>query len=194
MNCWTHWLRRGGWLLLFVILWVLVLLEFRYSSYEVVVVSENTAKILRRVPEVEITERDRELTEALLQCSEVQELVESGGAGDLSGAEAPELADAAGMYLSPVASGTVSVSVFDVEEDPAENFNFLVSWRNREKELFMVQRTETEGAVEYYKLYAREGWNGPRNVYESFDNERARETTTRRRWLSYFRDRMWETS
>lgn len=194
MSCWTRWLRRAGWLLLFVILCVLGVLELRYSSYEVVVVSENTSRILRRVPEVEITEEDRELTEALLQCSVVQELVESGGAGDLSGAEAPDLAAAAEKYLSPEASGAISVTVFAVKEDPVENPNFLVSWRNREKELFMVQRTKTEGALEYYKLYAREGWNGARNVYESFDNERARETTTRRRWLAYFRDRMWETS
>lgn len=110
-------------------------------------------------------------------------------AGDLSGAETPELTAAAEGYLSPEASGTVSVTVFAPKEDLAENPDFLVRWRNREKELFLMQKTETEGTVEYYKLYARDEWSGRRNVYESFNNERAWEIKTRR-WPVYFRDRI----
>lgn len=40
----------------------------------------------------------------------------------------------------------------------------------------------------YYKLYRA----GRKKFYENWDNEQARKTVVRRRWLAWLQDRMWE--
>ena len=77
-------LKKIALVLLLILLGIEVCMEMRYSCDEAVVTSENTEAILRRVPEVEITEGDRDLVEAFSRCAAVRKLLESGESGDLS--------------------------------------------------------------------------------------------------------------
>lgn len=192
MSGWRKWLRRAGWTAFGLILCFVTLCELRNPVEEVVVVSEDTEKILRQVPEVEITEADRELLEDLLRCPGVKALLEKDEISDLRSEEDPELAATAEAYLGSEISGSASVSVLPAREDGSQPLIF--TWRNSESEISIVERTERDGDVEYYKCYGRDEWNGRRGVYENFDNERAQKSTGRRRWFAYFRDRMWEDS
>lgn len=192
MSGWKKRLRRAGWAVLGLILCFAAVCEIRNPVVEVVLVSEDTEKILRQVPEVKITKEDRELLEDLLQCPSVKTLLENDESSDLRSEEDPELAAIAEAYLGPGISGSASVSVLPAGEDGSHPLIF--TWRNSESEISIVQRTERDGNVEYFKCYGRDEWNGRRAVYENFDNQRTRKSIDRRRWLAYFRDRMWENS
>ena len=100
-------LKKIALVLLLILLGIEVCMEMRYSCDEAVVTSENTEAILRRAPEVEITEEDRDLVDAFSRCAAVQELLESGESGDLSAAENPELMAEADRQLSPESAATV---------------------------------------------------------------------------------------
>lgn len=170
--------------LLLILLGIEVCMEMRYSCDEAAVTSENTEAILRRVPEVEITEEDRDLVEAFSRCAAVQELLESGESGDLSAAENPELMAEADRQLSPESAATVVVSVIFYEENPSLYVNWTDGGDHR-----LVLGKERDGAEsEYYKLYRA----GRKKFYENWDNEQARKTMVRRRWLAWLQDRMWE--
>lgn len=168
--------------LFLILLGVEVCMETRYSCDEVVVTSENTEAILRRVPEVEITEEDRVMVEDLSQCAAVQELLESGENGDLSAAENPELMEAADRHLSPESAATVVVSAIFYEGNPS----LYVNWTDGGGHTLVLGKERDGG--EYYKLYGA----GRKNTYENWDNERAQKSVIRRRWLAWLRDRMWE--
>ena len=192
MSGWKKRLRRAGLAVLGLILCFVTVCEIRNPVEEVVIVSENTEKILRQVPEVKITEEDRELMEALLQCIGIKNLLEKDEGGDLQSEENPELAAIAEGYLGSGISGSANVSVTPAGEDGSHALIF--SWRNSGSEISTVQRTERDGNVEYFKCYGRNEWNGRRAAYVNFDNERAQKSAGRRRWLAFFRDRMWEDS
>lgn len=170
--------------LLLILLGVEVSMEIRYSCNEVVVTSENTEAILRRVPEVEITEDDRAMVEDLSQCAAVQELLESGENGDLSAADDPELMEAADRHLSPESAATVVVSAIFYEENPS----LYVNWTDGGGHMMVLGKERDGAGSEYYKLYR----TGKKRVYENWDNERAQKSVIRRRWLAWLRDRMWE--
>ena len=170
--------------LLLILLGIEVCMEMRYSCDEAVVTSENTEAILRRVPEVEITEEDRDLVEAFSRCTAVRELMESGESGDLSAAENPKLMEAAESQLSPESAAAVVVSVIFYEENPSLYINWTDGGDHR-----LVLGKERDGAESrYYKLYRA----GRKKFYENWDNEQARKTVVRRRWLAWLQDRMWE--
>ena len=75
--------------LLLVLLVLEARMELRYPCDELSVTSTNTEKILRRTPEVFITEEDRALMADLLAVPSVQALVESGENGDVRAWEDP---------------------------------------------------------------------------------------------------------
>lgn len=170
--------------LLLILLGVEVYMETRYSCDEAAVTSKNTEAILRRVPEVEITEEDRVIVEDLSQCAAVQELLGSGENRDLSAAENPGLMAAADQNFPPESAATVVVSAIFYEGSPS----LYVNWTDGGGH-WMVLGKERDGAEgEYYKLYRA----GRKTIYENWDNERAQKTVVRRRWLAWLRDRMWE--
>lgn len=170
--------------LFLILLGVEVSMEIQYSCNEVVVTSENTEAILRRVPEVEITEEDRVMVEDLSQCAAVQELLESGENGDLSAADDPELMEAADRHLSPESAATVMVSAIFYEGGPS----LYINWTDGGGHMVVLGKERNSAEEEYYKLYhiRRKG------IYENWDNARAQKTVVRRRWLAWLRDRMWE--
>lgn len=175
------------WLIVTVVLVFLgveVVMETRYPCDEVVVVSRNTEAILRRVPQVEITEEDRDMAETLFQCTAVQELLEGGENGDLSAADHPELMAAAEKRLPPESAVTVVISAVFYEDGSS----LYVNWQDGDGRRFVLERLRDGGEWEYYKLYVPE----QRTTYESWDNERAQKTVVRRRWLAWLRDRAWE--
>lgn len=170
--------------LLLILLGVEIHMEMRYPCDELVVTSKNTESILRRAPEVEITEDDRAMVEEFSQCAAVQELLGSGENGDLSAAEHPELMAAADRYLPPESAATVEVSAIFYEGSPSLNIN----WTDGGGHMLVLVKERDSVEEEYYKLYRA----GRKNIYENWNNERARKTAVRRRWFSWLRDRMWE--
>lgn len=170
--------------LLLVLLGIGVCMEIRYPCDELAVTSKNTEAILRRAPEVEITEDDRDMMEAFSQCSAVRELLESGENGDLSAADDPELMAAADQYLPAESAVTVVVSALFYEESPS----LYVNWQDGDGHRFIYEKARDGGEWDDYKLYAPKR----KVVYENWDNVRAQKTVVRRRWLAWLRDRMWE--
>lgn len=170
--------------LLLILLGIEVRMEIRYSCDEAVVASENTEAILRRVPLVEITEEDRDMVEAFSRCDAVGNLLEGGENGDLSAAETPELMEEADRHLSPESAETVVVSAMFYEDGSS----LYVNWQNGNGQRFFLEKMRDGGEWDYYKLYSL----NQRTFYENWDNERARKTVVRRRWMAWLRDRMWE--
>jgi hypothetical protein len=175
-------LKKIALVLLLILLGIEVCMEMRYSCDEAVVTSENTEAILRRAPEVEITEEDRDLVDAFSRCAAVQELLESGESGDLSAAENPELMAEADRQLSPESAATVVVSVIFYEENPS----LYINWTDGGDHMLVLGKERDGTESRYYKLYRA----GGKKVYENWDNEQARKTVVRRRWLAWLRDRM----
>lgn len=170
--------------LLLVLLGVELCMEIWYPGEEVAVVSKDTESILRRTPEVEITEGDRAMVETLSQCAAVQELLESGESGDLPAAEYPELMEAADGCLPPESAATVIVSAIFYEGNPS----LYVNWTDGGNHRLVLAKERGSAEEAYYKLYSA----GRKHVYENWDNERAQKTVVRRRWFAWLRDRMWE--
>lgn len=170
--------------LLLILLGIEICMEIRYPCDEMVVTSRNTESILRRAPEVEITEDDRDMMEAFSQCSAVGELLESGENGDLSAADDPELMEAADQYLPAESAVTVVVSAIFYEGGPS----LYINWTDGGGHMVVLGKERNSAEEEYYKLYhiRRKG------IYENWDNARAQKTVVRRRWLAWLRDRMWE--
>lgn len=170
--------------LLLILLGIEICMEIRYPCDEMVVTSRNTESILRRAPEVEITEEDRAMVEDLSQCAVVQNLLESGESGDLSAADDPELMEAADRHLSPESAATVMVSAIFYEGGPS----LYINWTDGGGHMVVLGKERNSAEEEYYKLYhiRRKG------IYENWDNARAQKTVVRRRWLAWLRDRMWE--
>ena len=166
--------------LLLVLLVLEARMELRYPCDELSVTSTNTEKILRRTPEVFITEEDRALMADLLAVPSVQALVESGETGDVRAWEEPALAEAAGKYLDAESAESLNVSAVFSENETV----VFAGWRD-ETSTFYLQAGPEEGA--YYKLYS------PKRgaTYENWDNERAQKSVVRRRWLAWLRDGLW---
>ena len=167
--------------LLLVLLGVELCMEIRYPCKETAVVSKDTEAILRRTPEVEITEEDRATVEDLSQCAVVQSLLESGENGDLPAADHPELMEAADRHLSPESAATVVVSAMFYEGSPS----LYVNWTDGGGHTLILGR-ERDGE-EYYKLYGA----GGKYTCENWNNERAQKSVVRRRWLGWLRDDLW---
>lgn len=175
-------LKRIIFVLLLILLGIEICMESRYSCVELAVTSKNTETILRRAPEVKITEADRAMVEAFSRCAALREMLESGENIDLSAVDDSELMEVADQYLSPESAATVTVSAIFYEERPS----LLVNWTDGEGHLLMLQKKQDGAEEEYYKLYRTDG----KNLYENWDNERAQKSILRRRWLAWLRDRM----
>ncbi len=180
------WKKIGKWLLLGLLLVLLGLeavMETRYGCHELSITSTDTEKILRRAPEVSITEEDRALMAELMELSSVQELLESGESGTLSAAEDPDVQNIAGTYLGEENVEDLSVNAVSYEDGYAA----YLSWME-EKQIFCLQVKLEGNGAEYYKLYAPK-----RGVsYENWDNERAQKGEVHRRWFAWLRDSMWK--
>ena len=151
--------------LLLILMGVEFCMELRYPCSEVAVASNNTEAILRRVPEVEITEEDRDLVDAFSRCAAVQELLESGESGYLSAAEEPELMSAADRYLPLESAATVVVNGIFYEESSFLNVN----WEDGDGHRVFLEKVRDGSEENYYKLYSV----SRRTFYENWDNERA---------------------
>lgn len=169
--------------LLLILLGVELCMEIRYPCDEIVVTSKDTESILRRTPEVEITEEDRAMVEAFSSCAAVQELLENGENGDLSAAEDPELMAAAERYFPPESAVTVMVSTLFYEGSPS----LYVNWQDSGGHRFFFERARDGVEWNFYKLYAPKR----KVLYENWDNERAQKSVIRRRWLGWLRDDLW---
>lgn len=181
---WKKLLKRVLTVLLLVLLGVEVCMELRYPCDELSVVSTNTEKILRRTPEVSITEGDKALMAELLAVPSVQALVESGENGDVFAKENPEVKDVAEKYLGEENAENLNVSALFFED----GYEVFLGWRDEERIFFFQMKPEGDGA-EYYKLYSPKPG---KNSYENWDNERAQKSEVHRRWLAWLRDGMWK--
>lgn len=173
-------LKTTALVLLLILLGVELCMELRYPSDEIAVTSKDTESILRRTPEVEITEEDRAMVEAFSSCAAVQKLLENGENGDLSAAEDPELMAAAERYISPESAATVLVSALFDEESPS----LYVNWQNSDGHRFFLEENRQGNERTYCKIYAPKR----KLSYENWDNERAQKSVVRRRWLAWLRD------
>lgn len=170
-------------ILILVLLGVEVVMETRYSCDEISITSTNTEKILRRVPEVSITEEDRDLMAELLEVPSVQVLVESGENGDVHAWEEPGVAEAAEKYLNAESAESLSVSALFFKD----GYEVFLGWRDGKKIFYLQMRPEGDGA-EYYKICSpKKGIS-----YENWDNERAQKSEVHRRWFAWLRDGMWK--
>lgn len=164
-----------------VLLGVEIYMESHFQYREGYIASEDTASILREVPEVKITEEDRALMAEVLALPSVRELLESGGAGTISAAGDPEVAEAAGEHLSGESARFLDVSVTSYEDGAVVD----LGWMDGGRTFFL--ETAGDGAG-YYKFYSpKQGTS-----YDNWDNERAQQVKVRRRWLAWLRDRVWE--
>jgi len=169
--------------LLLVLLGVEVCMEIRYPCDELSVVSENTESILRRTPEVVITEEDKALMAELLAVPSVQALVESGENGDVFAKEDPEIKDISGKYLGEESAESLNVSALFFED----GYEVFLGWRDGKKIFYLQMKPEGDGE-EYYKIYVPKKGRS----YENWDNERAQKSEVHRRWLAWLRDGMWK--
>lgn len=158
-------LKKIALVLLLILLGIEVCMEMRYSCDEAVVTSENTEAILRRVPEVEITEAEMAMLEEFSRYAVVQELLESGESGYLSAAEEPELMSAADRYLPLESAATVVVNGIFYEESSFLNVN----WEDGDGHRVFLEKVRDGSEENYYKLYSV----SRRTFYENWDNERA---------------------
>ena len=156
-------------------------MELRYPCDELSVTSTDTEKILRRTPEVVITEEDKALMAELLAVPSVQALVESGENGDVHAWEEPGAAEAAGKYLDAESVESLTVSALFDEGGSV----VFAGWREEEG-VFYLQEGPEEGA--YYKLYSPKRGR----TYENWDNERAQKSEVHRRWFAWLRDGLWK--
>lgn len=156
-------------------------MELRYPCDELSVTSTNIEKILRRTPEVFITEEDRVLLADLLAVPSVQALVGSGENGDVRAWEEPALAEAAGKHLDAESAEGLNVSAIFSEDGSV----VFAGWRE-EAGLFYLQVGPKERA--YYKLYSPKRGT----TYENWNNERAQKGVVRRRWFAWLRDGLWK--
>lgn len=182
----TDWKKLFRWfltVLLLVLLGLEVYMELRYPCDEIFVTSTNTEKILRRTPEVVITEEDKALMEELLAVPSVQRLLESGENGEIYVAEDPNAVGIVKKYLSGESAESLNISALFYEDGHAVS----LGWRDG-KEIFCLQQTPERDGAEYYKLYAPKRGNS----YENWDNERARKSEVHRRWFAWLRDGMWK--
>ena len=178
---WKKLCKRLFIVLLLVLLGTEAFMELRYPCDELSVTSTDTEGILRRTPEVYITEEDRALMAELLAVPSVQVLVERGENGDIHAWEEPGAAEAAGKYLDAESAKSLSVSVLFFEDGSV----VFAGWREEES-VFYLQEGPKEGT--YYKFYRPK-----RGVsYENWDNERAQKSEVHRRWFAWLRDGMWK--
>lgn len=182
---WKKLLKRVLTVLLLVLLGVEVCMELRYSCNEISVTSTDTEKILRRMPEVSITEEDRNLMEELLAVPSVQALVESGEDGTVFAKEDPAVKDAAGKYLGEESAGDLNVNAVSYED----GFAVYLSWIDEEEHIFCLQKKLEGDGEEYYKLYSPKRG---KISYDNWDNERAQKYEVHRRWFAWLRDGMWK--
>lgn len=180
---WKKLLKRVLTALLLVLLGLEVCMELRYPYDELSVTSTNTEKILRRTPEVVITEEDKALLEELLAVPSVQALVESGENGDVHAWEEPGVAEAAEKYLNAESAESLSVSALFFKD----GYEVFLGWRDGKKIFYLQMRPEGDGA-EYYKICSPKKGTS----YENWDNERAQKSEVHRRWLAWLRDGMWK--
>ena len=169
--------------LIVILLGVEVCMELRFPCDEISVTSSDTEKILRRTPEVVITEEDKALLAELLAVPSVQTLVESGENGDVFAKEDPEVKDIAGKYLGEESAGDLNVSALFFED----GYEVFLGWRDGKKIFYLQMKPEGDGA-EYYKIYTPKRGKS----YENWDNERAQKSEVHRRWLAWLRDGMWK--
>lgn len=181
---WKKLLKRVLTAVLLVLLGIEAVMELRYPCDELSVVSTNTEKILRRTPEVVITEEDKALMEELLAVPSVQALVESGENGDVFAKENSEVKDVAGKYLGGESAENLNVSALFFED----GYEVFLGWRDGGRIFYFQMKPEGDGA-EYYKLYSPKPG---KNSYENWDNERAQKSEVHRRWLAWLRDGMWK--
>lgn len=170
-------------ILILVLLGLEVCMELRYPCDELSVTSRDTEKILRRVPEVSITEEDRALMAELLAVPSVQALVESGESGYIFAKEDQEVKDIAEKYLSEESVEDLNINALFFDEDGCVVY---LGWMDEEEQKFYLQAGPEEG--EYYKLYAPKRGR----TYENWDNERAQKSEVHRRWLAWLRDGLWK--
>ena len=180
---WKKLLKRFLTVLLLVLLGVEVCMELRYPCDEIFVTSTNTERILRRTPEVSITEEDKNLMAELLAVPSIQALVESGENGDVHAWEEPGVAEAAGKYLDAESAESLSVSALFFED----GYEVFLGWRDGKKIFYLQMKPEGDGA-EYYKIYSPKKGTS----YENWDNERAQKSEVHRRWFAWLRDGMWK--
>lgn len=166
--------------LLLILMGVEFCMELRYPCSEAAVASNNTEAILRRVPEVEITEAEMAMLEEFSRYAVVQELLESGESGYLSAAEEPELMSAADRYLPLESAAAVVVNGIFYEESSFLNVN----WEDGDGHRVFLEKVRDGSEENYYKLYSV----SRRTFYENWDNERAQKNVVRRRWLAWLRD------
>lgn len=182
---WKKLLKRILTVLLLVLLGLEVCMELRFTCKELSVASTDTEKILRRMPEVLITEEDRALMAELLAVPSVQALVESGENGDVFAKENPEVKDIAGKYLGEESAENLNVSALFSEDGHV----VFLGWMDEKERIFYLQMKPEGDGTEYYKLYAPKPG---KTSYENWDNERAQKSEVHRRWLAWLRDGMWK--
>lgn len=170
-------------ILILILLGVEVCMELRYPCNEISVTSKDTEKILRRTPEVVITEEDRALLAELMEVPSVQALVESGESGYVLAAEDQEVKNVSEKYLSKESAEDLNVNALFFDEDVCVVY---LGWMDEEEQKFYLQAGPEEGA--YYKLYVPKRGR----TYENWDNERAQKSEVHRRWLAWLRDGLWK--
>ena len=167
--------------LLLVLLGLEVCMELRYPCDELSVTSRDTGKLLRRTPEVVITEEDRDLMAELKELSSVKELLENEENGDVCAWENPEVLAAAEKRLDKESAESLNVSTLFSEDE----YVVFAGWREG-KSVFYLQEGPEEGT--YYKFYRPKRGTS----YENWDNKRAQKSETHRRWFAWLRDGMWK--
>lgn len=171
-------------MLILVLLGVEVVMETRYSCDEISITSTNTEKILRRTPEVSITEEDKALMAELMELSSVKELLKSGESGTVFAKEDPGVKSTAGKYLGEESAEDLNVNASFYEDGHV----VYLGWIDEEEQIFCFQMKPEGDGAEYYKLYVPKRGR----TYENWDNERAQKSEVHRRWFAWLRDGMWK--
>jgi len=166
-----------------------VCMEARYSCQELVLKSENMGAILREMPEVEITERDRTFFEEIFSCDSAADLLDGGENEYLTAAENPEVRAVAENYLDEEMADSLVVNVMCQENGKVTKY---LNWGETGERIFGMYETGNGAEKEHYKICSFSHYPGKRVVYENWSNERAHKSVTQRRWFAWLRDRMWE--
>lgn len=175
MSKWKRFFLR--WVLLSLVITGLMygelLIESKFGYVEEERVSMDTSAILKRVPEVKITEADRALLEELSQCAAVRKLKDGE---ELAALSDEETASVLKTCLSEQEMETACVS-------GSSQGNAALEWFREKDEVFLL--AAPQGDADCFKAYGKKASLSGGTLYENWDNKGAMETAFRRRWLAW---------
>lgn len=167
-------------LVLAVLIGIEVRMESRFSYWKDETVSVDVEEIVRKVPEVNITEDDCALLEEVAQYPAVREWIQSGEGST----DCPDIAEDLQKYLHPDCAASINVSLLHHDNW----YSLVLDWENGKTRTSLEKTLSTE-EYQYYKIFMPE----EKVYYRNQDNQQVQKVVTKRQWFAWLRDEFEES-